>query len=131
LVELYFILRNLEFSWMPFALYVQNKKIKTVFIFERAPLNLERAIKSRERERKKEKGFGGGRPIGRPETNSGSGQIRKFNIFGQLEAAHSVKWTWQFGHEELVTKDCKLEHRGDQRVIWTSQIGEVNLAKIV
>ncbi len=47
---------------MPFALYVQNKKIKTVFIFERAPLNLERAIKSRERERKKEKGFwvGGG-----------------------------------------------------------------------
>ncbi len=62
LVELYFILRNLEFSWMPFALYVQNKKIKTVFIFERAPLNLERAIKSRERERKKEKGFwvGGG-----------------------------------------------------------------------
>jgi hypothetical protein len=53
--------------------YVQNKKIKTVFIFERAPLNLERAIKEREREGK---GFFGGRPIGRPETNSGSGQLR-------------------------------------------------------
>jgi len=47
---------------MPFALNMfKNKKIKTVFIFERAPLNLERAIKSREREREKEgKRFWGG-----------------------------------------------------------------------
>jgi hypothetical protein len=122
LVKLYFILRYPEFSWMPFALNMfKNKKIKTVFIFERAPLNLERAIKSREREREKEGkrflGGGGSRPIGRPETNSGSGQLRKFKIFGQLEAAHSVKWTWPFGHEELVTKEFKLEHRGDKRVI--------------
>jgi hypothetical protein len=67
-------------------------------------------LRGRERERRKR--FFGGRPIGRPETNSGSGQLRIF--FGQLEADHGVK----------------LEHRGDKRVIWTSQIPKVNLAKI-
>jgi hypothetical protein len=34
--------------------YVQNKKMKTIFIFERAPLNLKMAIKLREREREEE-----------------------------------------------------------------------------
>jgi len=92
-------------------------------------LSILKGLSKRERERRKR--FFGGRPIGRPETNSGSGQLRKFKIFGQLEAAHRVKWTWRFGRVELVTKDCKLEHRGDKRVICTSQIAKINLAKIV
>ncbi len=96
LVELYFILRYPEFSWMPFALNMfKNKKIKTFLISERAPFN--KGLSSWEGEREREgKGFFGGRPIGRPETNSGSGQLRIF--FGQLEADHGVKWTWGFGH---------------------------------